>query len=107
EPLQVKMTRKRSFRLSEAEEESVAGKKDLKKEKSFTISPHTKSRKKNMVVTFPDGTRLENQFAYQTFCQAIEKIGAEKITSLNIKQSGINIVSRTKDEFYNQHQIRG
>ena len=105
EPLQVKMTRKRSLKLSESEEDTFIQRKEFKKEKSYTIAPHTKSRKKNMVVIFPDGTKYENQFAYQTFCQALEKIGVEKVANLNIRQSGINIISQTKDEFYNQHEV--
>lgn len=107
EPLTVKMTRKRSFKLSEEDDRVVTERKGFKKEKSYTIAPHTKSKKKNMVVTFPDGTVLENQFAYQTFCQAIEKIDPEKAAALELRQSGINIVSKVKDEFYNQHEVKG
>lgn len=107
EPLQVRMTRKRSFKIPEPMDATPVSTNAVNNERKFTIAPHSKSKKTNLVVTFPDGTRIENQFAYQTFCQAIEKIGPERVTSLNIRQCGINIVSKEKDDFYNQHTIPG
>lgn len=106
EPLQVKMTRKRSFNLTELTSDSSLD-DPAEKIKSFTIPPHTKSKKTNLLVEFEDGTRLENQVAAVTFCKVIEKIGAERVAALNITQYGINIVSRKKDDFYNQRQVRG
>jgi hypothetical protein len=100
------MTRKRSFKLSAEEEKTVEHKKELKKETSYTITSHTKSKKKNLIVTFPEGTKISNPFAYQTLCDTIEKVGAEKVSQLGIRQSGINIVSREEDDFYNQHLIK-
>lgn len=76
EPLQVKMTRKRSFKLTEEEDKIVEKRKEFKKETSYTVSPHTKSKKTNLIVTFPDGTEINNRFAYQTLCDTIQKIGA-------------------------------
>lgn len=107
EPLQVKMTRKRSFKLSEEEDGLVGNSKSEKKETSYTLTPHTKSKKTNLEVTFPDGTKLRNRFAYQTFCKVIEKIGSEKVRGLGVKQSGIELISKKEDEFYNQHKIKG
>jgi len=107
EPLQVRMTRKRSFKLSEEEDVLIGNSKSEKKETSYTITPHTKSKKTNLEVTFPDGTKLKNRFAYQTFCKVIEKIGPEKVRELGVKQSGIELISKKEDEFYNQHKIKG
>jgi hypothetical protein len=107
EPLQVKMTRKRSFKFSEEEEKSVTKRKEFKKESSYTISPHTKSKKTNLAVTFPDGTIIKNRFAWKTLCDAIEKAGAEKVAKLGIRQSGIDLVSKVEDDYYQQHRIKG
>ncbi len=107
EPLQVKMTRKRSFKLTEEEDSIVDKKKEFKKETSYTISPHSKSKWTNLVVTFPDGTEISNRFAYQTLCDTIQKIGAVEVMQLGIRQSGIDLVSRKEDDYYQQHKIKG
>lgn len=106
EPLQVKMTRKRSFKFQEEEEKLETKRKEFKKEKSYTLTPHTKSKWTNLLVIFPDGTKITNRFAYQTLCDTIEKVGAEKVAELNIRQSGIDLVSKTEDDFYQQHKIK-
>lgn len=106
EPLQVKMTRKRSFKFQEEEEKLETKRKEFKKEKSYTLTPHTKSKWTNLLVIFPDGTEITNRFAYQTLCDTIEKVGAEKVAGLNIRQSGIDLVSKTEDDFYQQHKIK-
>jgi hypothetical protein len=107
EPLQVKMTRKRSFKLTEEEDSIVDKRKEFKKETSYTISSHSKSKWTNLVVTFPDGTEISNRFAYQTLCDTIQKIGAVEVSKLGIRQSGIDLVSRKEDDYYQQHKIKG
>lgn len=107
EPLQVKMTRKRSFKFSEEEDSSIRKRKEFKKESSYTVSPHTKSKKTNLAVTFPDGTVIKNRFAWKTLCDTIEKVGAEKVARLGIRQSGIDLVSTVEDDYYQQHRIKG
>jgi hypothetical protein len=107
EPLQVKMTRKRSFKLSEEEDSIFKKRKEFKKETKYTVTPHTKSKKTNLEVLFPDGTIISNRFAYQTFCVVIEKAGADKVAQLGIRQSGIDLVSKTEDDYYQQHRIIG
>lgn len=107
EPLQVKMTRKRSFKLTEEEDRLTAKRKEFKKEERYTLAPHTKSKWTNLFVEFPDGTVIQNRFAYQTLCDVIEKAGAEKVMTLGIRQSGIDLVSRKEDDFYQQHKIKG
>lgn len=106
EPLQVKMTRKRSFKISPEEEDKVLAKREsFKKETGYTLSPHTKSKKTNLTVKFPDGTIISNRFAYQTLCDVINKVGAKQIAELNIIQSGVPLVSKQQDDFYQQHSI--
>jgi hypothetical protein len=107
EPLQVRMTRKRSLKLTEEEEKVFEKNETKKKETSFTLAYHTKSKKTNLQVAFPDGTVLNNRFAYQTLLETIEKIGPEQVRKLGLKQSGIELVSKNEDEFYNQHKVKG
>jgi hypothetical protein len=107
EPLQVKMTRKRSFKFQEEEEKLETIKKSFKKEQSYTLTPHHKSKKSILNVIFPDGTQISNAYAYQTLCDVIEKIGADKVEKLGIIVNGENLVSRNEDDFYQQHKIRG
>ena len=107
EPLQVKMTRKRSFKFPEEEEALVTKRKEFKKERSYTMVFHGKSPRTNLIVTFPDGTEINNRYAYQTLCDVIDRVGAERVAALGIRQSGIDLVSKTEDDFYQQHKING
>ena len=108
EPLQVKMTRKRSFKITPEEEDKVLAKRELfKKETGYTVSPHTKSKKTNLTVKFPDGKIISNRFAYQTLCDVIEIAGAQNVEKLGIIQSGAPLVSKQQDDFYQQHTIKG
>ncbi len=45
----------------------------------------TKSASRLLQVTFPDGTVLQNDKAVQTFLQAIEKIGVDKVCELKME----------------------
>ncbi|MFZ5431889.1 MAG: hypothetical protein ACOZDD_16830 [Bacteroidota bacterium] len=107
EPLLVKMTRKRSFKFSEDEEKIIEKRKEFKKESSYTVSTHTKAKRTNLIVTFPDGSQIINRFAWQTLCETIEKAGPDRVSQLGIRQSGIFLLSRTEDDFYRQHRIKG
>ncbi len=107
EPLQVKMTRKRSFKLQEDPEVIISKPKEFKKERGYTMAAHSKSPRTNLIVTFPNGSQISNQFASQTLCEVIERIGGEKVASLGLKLMGTDLVSKKTDEFYQQHQING
>lgn len=61
----------------------------------------------NIKITFSDGTVIYNKKASDTFAQAIQKIGAENVKRLNLMQNGVELVSLTKNESYNQHKING
>ena len=107
EPLQVRMSRKRNFKMGEEEGTVPLKRKEFKKEQTYTITPHTKSKKTNLEVLMPDGSIISNRFAYQTFCEVIERLGPEKVAALGLRQSGIDLVSKVEDDFYQQHRIRG
>lgn len=69
----------------------------------------SKSRKKTkqsiLVVKFPDGTTLNYSKVRRTFCEAIEKIGPEKVQNLNIKVNKYDLVSQSEG-YYTQHPIK-
>ena len=37
----------------------------------------------------------------------VEKIGVKKVESLHIKHLGLDFISKSKDDFYNQHELLG
>lgn len=115
EPLQVRMTRKRSFRFREEEGiqkmEENEDKQETKiyenrKINSYTLPPHTKSKRTNFSVTFPNGKEISNKFAYQTLCEVIEMIGPEKVARLGIRNR-FDLVSKIEDDFYQQYKVEG
>ena len=72
---------------------------------SFTISPHSKSSKTVLKVTFPDGKIISHRFAYETLVDTIKTLGFEKVKSLNITCCGVPLVATGKDDFYSQHEL--
>lgn len=106
EPLQVRLTRKRSLKLTEEEEKIFEKNESTRKETSYTITPHTKSKKTNLQVIFPDGTIISNHSTSDTLLQTIDKIGAEKVRKLQIRQSGVDLVAEEEDAFYRQDKTK-
>ena len=108
EPLSVRLTKKRSFAIpAEQDVESVENSNNQEEKRTtFIISPHKKSAKSGLIVAFPNGKTVSNHFASETFAEAIKIIGYEKVEALKIVYCGVPIVSRKKDEFYNQQQIK-
>lgn len=121
ENLSVRLTRKRvitdeketkqyplSSERKEVQEKIYATNEKAKKKKTErTMKFSNKSKKTRLSVKFPDGTTIENSYAYETFIDAILKIGIEKVAELNMKWVGLPLVSKAKDDFYNQHEIEG
>jgi len=105
EPLQVRLTRKRSLKLTEEEEKIFEKVERNRKETSYTITPHTKSKKTNLNVIFADGTVISNHFASDTLLQTIDRIGPEKVKKLQLIQGGIDLVVVEEDDFYRQNKI--
>src|SRR5690606_34545787 len=68
--------------------------------------PHSKSSKTILSVKFPNGKTISNRFASETFVETIEEIGVERIRGLDILCCGVPLVSNTKDDFYNQREIK-
>lgn len=105
EPLQVKLTRKRSLSIPADLDFTNSNNKNSSDRKTFTIPNHSKSSKSVLRVTFPDGKTISDNFAYQTLIETIKTIGVERVKQLNIICSGVPLVSNKKDDFYNQHEI--
>ncbi|MDK7676304.1 hypothetical protein QP547_10905 [Weeksella virosa] len=105
-PIELKLTRKRSFKLTEEEESIITKRKEFKKEVKYTLKPHTKSSKTNLLVTLSTGEKIKNRLAMDTFCEVIQKIGLEKVEKLNIRSCGSNLVSKIKNPIYRQKRLK-
>lgn len=79
--------------------------KTVKKKTDRKVKFANKSKKTRLSVKFPDGTLIENGYAYETFIDVIKRVGVEKVSSLNMKWVGLPLVSKIKDDFYNQHEV--
>lgn len=55
-----------------------------------------KNPSKGLRVTFPDGTIICKKKAIDTYIDTLQKIGFEKVASLDLECRGYNIVSRTQ-----------
>jgi hypothetical protein len=106
EPLSVKLTRKRSFAIP-SELDKIEVNKNIKERETYTISPHSKSKKTGLSVKFPTGKIISEKFAAQTIVDAIVEIGADKVRQLNILCCGVPLVADKPDDFYRQYQING
>lgn len=119
EALSVRLTRKRvvtdeqetkqypltSKKALLSEEKYTSNEKSVKKKTDRTIKSSNKSKKTRLSVSFPDGVIIERTYAYETFVEAIQKIGIEKVADLGMTWVGLPLVSKEKDNFYNQHEI--
>lgn len=56
-------------------------------------------------VTFPDGTILNDFYAYRTFVEAIQKIGVKRVMDLGIKRCRIPLVGEVMSDRYRNSQI--
>jgi len=109
ESLSVRLTRKRVITdESETKEFSLAPKpkeREKKTDKTYTSSP--KSSWTGLMVTFPDNKVINNRYAYETLIEAVQKVGVQKVEGLNLKHLGLNFITKTRDDFYNQHELSG
>lgn len=106
EPVSVRWTRKRSLlNYSDTDTLDNVPKATFSERQTFTISPHSKSSKTVLSVTFPNGQTISNRFANETLVDTIKAIGYEKVKDLNILCCGVPLVSNEKDDFYTQHQL--
>ncbi len=110
EALSVRLTRKRVItEEGETKQYSLAplpNKERMKKtDKTITSSP--KSSWTGLVVTFPDGKVVNNRYAYESLIEIVQSVGIEKVAALGIKHVGLDFISKTRDDFYNQHELPG
>ncbi|OIP83005.1 MAG: hypothetical protein AUK44_06310 [Porphyromonadaceae bacterium CG2_30_38_12] len=108
EALSVRLTRKRVIMdESESKQYSLAplpNKESTKKtDKTITSSP--KSAWTGLVVTFPNGKVINNRYAYETLIEVVETVGVQKVAALGLKHVWLDFISKTKDDFYNQHEL--
>ena len=62
-----------------------------------------KAQRTRLVVTMPDGERIDHNNAATTFTEVIEKLGIERVRDLN-KEDIIPLISTYKDDKYIQRQ---
>ena len=109
EPLSVRLTRKRVITDDTATKEYTLAPKakepEMKSHKTITSAP--KAPWTGLVVTYPDGKVINNKYAYESLIQVVEKAGVEKVAQLGLKQVGLDFISKTRDDFYNQHELPG
>jgi hypothetical protein len=78
----------RSYLLEQGYDENL-----VNSMKGFT----PKSQPKNLTVSFPDGTEINDKYAANTLAEAIKKIGTEKVIALNMIVSNVPFISQDKD----------
>jgi len=110
EALSVRLTRKRVItEEGDTKQYSLAplpnNDRTKKTDKSITSSP--KSAWTGLVVTFPNGNIINNRYAYETLIEVVETIGIQKVAALGLKHVGLDFISKTRDDFYNQHELPG
>ncbi len=106
-PIEIKMTRKRSFKLSEDEERIVTERKEFQKETKYTIPTHSKSPKTNLRIIFPNGNVIENYYAMDTLIQFIERVGVEKVAELKLRANKGFLVSKVKSNYRQSRLSKG
>lgn len=74
------------------------------KEYIFNRRQKTKIREK-ISVTFPDGAKVSHHKVADTFVETISKIGADRVKTLGIVDSGVPLIAQNKDNKYTQHKL--
>ena len=64
-----------------------------------------KGRITKLAIIFPDGTKINENSAAQTFVNAIAKLGVERVKSLNLFINRVPLVSSFKDKRYSTSQF--
>jgi len=110
EALSVRLTRKRVItEEGETKQYSLVPlpNKERTKKTDKTITSSPKSSWTGLVVTFPNGKVINNRYAYETLIEVVETVGVQKVAALGLKHVGLDFISKTKDDFYNQHEASG
>ncbi len=108
----IKLSKKKSFiykneDYTEVKETFEIVKKPAKVENltSRKISFLNKAKKTKLKVTFPDGITIFREKAYETFLEAIKKIGVEKAMAVGLKAKDVKLLDTKKSIKYSQHEI--
>lgn len=110
EALSVRLTRKRVItEEGDTKQYSLtpSSNKERTKKTDKTITSSPKSSWTGLVVTFPNGKAINNRYAYETLIEVVETVGVEKVAALGLKHVGLDFISKTRDDFYNQHELPG
>lgn len=108
EALSVRLTRKRVItEEGETKQYSLAPlpNKERTKKTDKTITSSPKSSWTGLVVTFPNGKVINNRYAYETLIEVVETVGIQKVAALGLKHVGLDFIGKTRDDFYNQHEL--
>ncbi len=81
----------------------ISTRKRVKVESGYTLKPHTKSVKTNLRVTMQNGRVIQQPSAAQAMVEAIEEFGIEKVRNLGHTVCGVDLVSKSRHEKYNQN----
>ena len=106
EEMSVRLTRKRVITDEEDTKHYSLVPKQTERKTDRKMKSSPKSQKTKLAVTYPNGRKIENRFAYETFLQVIEEAGPAKIAALNLSWVGLPLLSKKKDDYYNQHAIK-
>lgn len=85
---------------------SDTGKEYLPSGTSSQNEKGSEGRKKSIIlrITYPDGKIVQCQKASETLIDFIQYVGPEKVSRLNIKSGGVNIVAAQRDAKYGDYQ---
>ena len=81
----------------------ISTRKRVKVESGYTFKPHTKSEKTNLRITMQNGRVIQQPSAAQAMVEAIEEFGIEKVRNLGHTVCGVDLVSKSRHEKYNQN----
>lgn len=106
EELSVRLTRKRVITDEQYTKQYSLVTKPTERKTNRKVKSSPKSKKTKLAVIYPNGKRIEHHYAYETLLEVIEDVGPEKISALNLTWVGLPLISKKKDNFYNQHEIK-
>lgn len=69
------------------------------------ISPHHKAAKTGLSVTLPGGRDIHHPVAADTFVEALQELGLERVKALNIRVNGIPLVASERNYDYTQAKV--
>lgn len=83
----------------------VSTRQRVKVEPGYTIAPHSKSAKTVLRITLKNGRVIQRPTAAQAMADVLGFFGFEKVKTLGLKVSGVDLVSKQKHEKYGQTKV--